>query len=404
MRNKDKSKDKVSEKKSKNVKITKDRSNSFWVKNTDLPLIIVTAFLILIGLITLLSASSSIALSESSDAYFYVKKQVVAIVIGVVAAIVFMIIDYRIFNKKIVLGIIIVSVVAMIILVRMAGLDEGGATRWIMIGSFNFQPSELIKLGMIVFISGLLTKVVKDGKIKTLGQGFFLPLVITGVIAALIFVLQNHLSAAIVIVAVAVAQMFIAGTNLVYLLVTGGVGIAGILIVLASISSDTSNFRAERILAWRDPEKYSQGKGWQIMQSLYAIGSGGIFGVGMGESRQKQDFLPEPQNDFIASIYAEEFGFIGVVFLLVFFMILLIRAAMIAHNTTDTFGKLLATGITALFAVEIIFNLLVITNLVPVTGIGLPFFSYGGTAMVINLVAIGILLNIHKISNRKDKV
>lgn len=172
--------------------------------------------------------------------------------------------------------------------------------------------------------------------------------------------------------------------------------------MFSSISANTNDFRAERILAWKNPEKYMQGKGWQIMQSLYAIGSGGLIGVGMGQSRQKQDFLPEPQNDFIAAIFAEEFGFIGVVFLLILFMVLLVRAAMIAHNTIDIFGKILATGITTLFAVEIILNLLVITNLVPVTGIGLPFFSYGGTAMVVNLIAIGILLSIHRISNRKE--
>lgn len=375
---------------------------SYLQDKTDLSLIIVTILLLLIGLITLLSASSSIGLSDAGDAYYYVKRQIFAIGIGLIFAIIFTFIDYRLFNNKLILGIIIISIFVLIIIVKILGIDEGGATRWIIIGGFNFQPSEIIKIGMIIFMSGLLTRIIKSGEIKTFGKGFMLPLVIIGVIAGLIFKLQNHLSAALVIGVVSIVQMFVAGTNLLYLLITGGLGFIAIAMFILNISANTTDFRAERILAWQDPEKYMQGKGWQIMQSLYAIGSGGLIGVGIGQSRQKQDFLPEPQNDFIASIFAEEFGFIGIIFLLILFMVLLVRATMIAHNTTDTFGKILATGITTLFAIEIIFNLLVITNLVPVTGIGLPFFSYGGTAMVINLIAIGILLSIHRVSNRKE--
>lgn len=392
-----------------NVKIKRNETNtkssgivSFLQSKIDISLIIVTILLLLIGLITLLSASSSIGLSDTGDAYYYAKKQVFAIGIGLIAALIFTILDYRIFAKKIVLGLIMFSILSLIVLVKILGIDEGGAQRWIIIGGFNFQPSELIKLGMIIFMSGILTKIIKQGKIKSLSKGFLLPLGIIVFIAGLIFFLQNHLSAALVIGVVSVIQMFVAGTNLVYLLTTGGIGLTGIIIFLLNMSADTTNFRAERILAWLDPEKYIQGKGWQIMQSLYAIGSGGLIGVGIGQSRQKQDFLPEPQNDFIAAIFAEEFGFVGIIFLLILFLVLLVRAAMIAHNTTDIFGKILATGITTLFAVEIIFNLLVITNLVPVTGIGLPFFSYGGTAMVVNLIAIGILLSIYRISNRKE--
>lgn len=393
---------KTEKKSNEKDKILGKRLFSYLQSKTDLSLIIVTILLILIGLITLLSASSSIGLSDTSDAYYFVKKQVVSIGIGIILALIFVFVDYRLFNSKLVLGIIIISIIALIILVRISGLEEGGAIRWIVIGGFNFQPSEVIKIGMIIFMAGILTRIIKLGEIKKVGKGFFLPLVIIGVVSGLIFVLQNHLSAALVIGAVSVIQMFVAGTNLICLFSAGGLGLTGVIAFVLSISSNTTDFRAERILAWRDPERYLQGKGWQIMQSLYAIGSGGLLGVGIGQSRQKQDFLPEPQNDFIASIFAEEFGFVGIVFLLILFMVLLVRSAMIAHNTTDTFGKLLATGITALFAVEIIFNLLVITNLVPVTGIGLPFFSYGGTAMVVNLIAIGILLNIHKISNRKE--
>ena len=262
-----------------NVKIKRDETNtkssgivSFLQSKIDISLIIVTILLLLIGLITLLSASSSIGLSDTGDAYYYAKKQVFAIGIGLIAALIFTIIDYRIFAKKIVLGLIMFSILSLIALVKILGIDEGGAQRWIIIGGFNFQPSEFIKLGMIIFMSGILTKIIKQGKIKSLSKGFLLPLGIIVFIAGLIFFLQNHLSAALVIGVVSVIQMFVAGTNLVYLLTTGGIGLTGIIIFLLNISADTTNFRAERILAWLDPEKYIQGKGWQIMQSLYAIG------------------------------------------------------------------------------------------------------------------------------------
>ena len=382
--------------------IEKVKSESFWKKNTDLPLIVVTILLLIIGLITLLSASSSRGLSDATDSYYYVKRQVIAVVVGIVGAGIFMMIDYRKFNNKAILFLILMGILGLIFLVKITGIGEGGATRWIIIGGFNFQPSEFIKLGMIIFTAGLLTKIIKEGSISSLSKGFLLPIVITGVIAILIYKWQNHLSAAVVVAGITFAQMFIAGTKLIYLLSTLGVGIAGIVYFIANISANTESFRVARILAWKNPEAYSQGYGWQILQSLYAIGSGGMIGLGIGQSRQKQEFLPEPQNDFIASIYAEETGFIGSMFLLVIFVILLHRAVTIAHNTKDVFGKILATGITALFAIEIIFNFLVITNLVPVTGIGLPFFSYGGTAMVVNLIAVGILLSIHRISNRKE--
>ena len=389
-------------KSNKSKKNTKDiGSTSFWNRNIDVPLVLATVFLLLIGLITLLSASSSIGLSDTGDAYYYVKKQVEAMVIGLVLATIAVFVNYRVYNSKIFSLITFIAIIAFILIVKVSGIDEGGATRWVVIGGVSFQPSEFIKLGMIVLMASLLTRLVKSGEIKSLGKGFIMPLFLAGIIAGMIFFFQNHLSAAFVIMAVTLVQMFVAGISLAPLVVSGGLGIAGVVTYIVSISSSKSDFRSERIQAWLDPQKFSQGKGWQIMQSLYAIGSGGLFGVGMGESRQKHDFLPEPQNDFIASIFAEEFGFFGVGILITIFSVFLIRAATIAHHTTDTFGKLLAIGITVLFGVEIVLNLFVITNIIPVTGIGLPFFSYGGTAMLVNLVAIGILLNIKRESNRR---
>lgn len=395
-------KKKTSKDKTKN-KASKSSFKDFWLKNIDFSLVLFTVLLVLIGLLTLLSASSSIGLTDAGDPYYYVKKQIQALGIGLIISIGIMFLDYRKLNNKFVMSVIMISIVSLIIIVQIIGLDEGGATRWVNIGIINFQPSELIKLGMIVFMAGFLQRLVKNRNIKKFWKGFTLPLGIAGVVAFAIFYFQNHLSAAAVIGIVTLTQMIVAGVNIGFVLGLMGLSTAILTTILVNLGSDASDFRSERILAWRNPEKYSQGRGYQIIQSLYAIGSGGIFGLGMGESRQKQDLLPFPQNDFIASIFAEEFGFIGVVLLLLLFMALLIRAAMIAHNTKDMFGKLLAFGITTLFAVEIILNLLVITNLVPVTGIGLPFFSYGGTAMIVNLVAIGLLLSIHRTSNRKEK-
>ena len=379
-------------------------SVNFWTRNFDFPLVVVAVLLILVGLLTLLSASSSTGLTDAGSPYYYVIKQAQALGMGLIGLVGIMFLDYRMFNNKAVLIIITILIFALIAIVQIAGIDEGGARRWLNLGGINFQPSEFIKLGMIVLMAGLLQRLIKNRNIKKFWKGFILPLGITGLVAGLILILQNHLSAAAVIGIVAVVQMFIAGVNMIYLFSTIGLGASAIGILFSVMPAESLGFRGERILAWLNPEDYAQGKGFQTLQSLYAIGSGGWFGVGIGESRQKQDFLPFPQNDFIASIFAEEFGFIGVIILLLLFMALLIRSALIAHNAKDMFGKLLGIGITTLFAFEIILNLLVITNLIPVTGIGLPFFSYGGTAMIVNLLAIGILLSIYRISNRKEKV
>ena len=392
----------MSRKKRKETKVREEGKSNFLTRNTDLPLIIATVLLILIGLITLLSASSSKGLSVEGDAYFFVKRQVRYLVFGLVAAVVLTFIDYRKYNNIALLGLIGMGIFASLVLVKVSGIDEGGAARWVNIGGINFQPSEFIKLGMIIIIAGLLARTVKEGEIKTFGKGFAIPLALAGVVAILVLVWQTHLSAAFIIGLITVTQMFVAGSNIIYLLGLLILGVLGLVYVLSGISPESESFRAARVLAWKDPYKYSQGAGWQILQSLYAIGSGGIIGLGIGQSRQKQDFLPEPQNDFIASIFAEEFGFIGVTTLIAIFAILIIRAIMIARNTDDLFGKLIAIGITMLFASEIILNFLVITNLMPVTGIGLPFFSYGGTAMIANLMAIGVLMSIHRNSQRKE--
>ena len=377
-------------------------TRKFWTRNLDIPLVVATIILILVGMLTLLSASSSIGLTDTGDPYFYVKKQTISLLIGIVGAIVMMFVNYKKFNNKIILLSIMILMLSLIAIVKISGIDEYGATRWVNILGFNFQPSEFIKLGMIIFMAGFLNNLIRKRKIKTFWKGFISPLIIAVFVAGLIFQFQNHLSAALVIIVVTVIQMLVAGINLFYFFAAAGIGLTGATVFLVNVSSETSGFRAERILAWRNPEQYSQGKGYQILQSLYAIGSGGLFGLGVGASRQKQDLLPFPQNDFIASIFAEEFGFIGVALLLILFVFLLSRGVKIAYNTKDIFGKLLAIGITGLFAVEIVFNLFVITNIIPVTGIGLPFFSYGGTAMIVNLLAIGILLNIHRVSNRKE--
>lgn len=385
-------------------KANSQNQKTFWSKNFDLPLVVFTILLTLIGLLTLLSASSSIGLTDAGSPYYYVIKQAQALGIGMIGLFAMMFFDYRKFNNKALRIVIMILIFALIAIVKVSGLDEGGATRWLNLGGINFQPSEFIKLGMIVVMAGLLEELVKNREIKKFWKGFVFPLSVAGLVAGLIFIFQNHLSAAAVIGIVAFSQMFVAGLRLAYVALTMGLGVAGVVgVFIYTLSSGASGFRGERILAWLNPEDFAQGKGFQTLQSLYAIGSGGWLGVGIGESRQKQDFLPFPQNDFIASIFAEEFGFTGVMILLILFMFLLVRAAIISHNAKDMFGKLLGIGITTLFGFEIILNLLVITNTVPVTGIGLPFFSYGGTAMIVNLTAIGMLLSIYRISNRKER-
>lgn len=387
--------------------MTKKKENeiNFFTKGSpDFILIIVVAILLALGLIMVLSASSATALSESGDSYSYFRKQVMAAVAGIVAAVVCSKVDYRIYRKfKWIMYVVIVALLFLVGISSM-GRTAGGATRWIKIGGFNFQPSEVAKLVFILFYASLLTDLKSQDKLKNFWWGCLFPLMFLIPVVIAVLILQNHFSATLIICGISVIQMLIAGTKLLHFVILGFIGLAslGVFVGIKSSGKTSSgSFRITRVQTWLDPWSDITGSGWQIIQSLYAIGSGGLFGLGLNQSKQKYLYLPEPQNDFIFAVLAEELGYIGCLAVIILFLIFIWRGILIAMRARDTFGSLIAIGIVSLIGIQAIINIAVVTNTIPVTGMELPFFSYGGTAILVNLTAVGILVNISKSASKK---
>lgn len=277
-----------------------------------------------------------------------------------------------------------------------------GATRWIKIAGLQIQPSEITKIGLIVYFAGYFSD--RNNKLDTFWGGCLKPLIAIAIPVLILYKVQNHMSAGIIIAFVSLVIMVMGGCKLKYLFSLGGVGLAGIggmLLLfkdklLSGAASSEGGFRAGRIEAWLNPWENTSGTAYQTVQGLYAIGSGGLFGVGLGESKQKYLYIPEAHNDFIFAILAEELGFIGCIAVIALFAIFIWRGVVVAMKAKDCFGSLVAVGITSLIGVQAIMNIAVVTSSMPATGISLPFFSYGGTALVILLCSVGILLNISR--------
>lgn len=383
----------------KEAKVSKSKT-----KQIDFVLLVIIILLMSLGIIMVLSASAPSALSETGNSYTYVTKQAIFAVLGFGVMFVASKFDYRIF-KKFYWPIYWLSV-GILLLVLVPGLkySANGATRWINLGFTQFQPSELTKIGMIVFYAGYLSD--HKNELRDFKKGFIKPLVFLLPPVLIALLIQNHLSVGLVMGAITVVMMIMAGCRMSHFIFTGlvGGGLGGGALALYMLSkgesSGASNFRLDRILSFMDPWADPTGTGWQAIQSLYAIGSGGLFGAGLGESKQKYLYIPEPQNDFIFSILAEELGFIGCTIVIVLFALFIWRGILIAMKAPDMFGSLLATGITTLVMVQVVINIGVVTNSIPNTGMPLPFFSYGGTALVILLGMCGILLNISKSTSK----
>ena len=379
--------------KAKGLKTTKK-------SKVDFVLVIIILILLSFGIVMVLSASAPSALAETGDSYTYVTKQAIFAVMGLAVMWFVSKIDYRIYKKF--YWLIYWFSVGILLLVLVPGLEyvAGGARRWIDLGFTQFQPSEITKIGMIVFYAGYLSDHKDD--LRSFKKGFIIPLLYIAPPVLIALLIQNHLSVGVVMTAITFVMMLMAGCRLLYFVITGlvvgGGGIAALMAYfsMAGDSAGDANFRLSRILNYMDPWQDPTGQGWQTIQSLYAIGSGGLFGVGLGESKQKYLYVSEPQNDFIFSILAEELGFIGCVIVIVLFALFIWRGIIIAMKAPDMFGSLLATGITTLVMVQVVINIGVVTNTIPNTGMSLPFFSAGGTALVILLAMCGILLNISK--------
>ena len=351
------------------TKKKKEKSFSSFLNNPiDFTLVITILLLLGIGLVMVLSASSPSALSKYGNSYTYFSKQLIFAILGIIAMLFISKIDYRFYQKfyKHAWWISILLLAAVILI----GREVNGAKRWIYITeTLSFQPSEVVKFLMIIFYAGIL---VKDrDELGLYGKGLIKHCLFVVPIIGLLL-LQPHLSASVVILGIVCIMMIVAGCKFKHFLFTGlGVGIPGLAVLIAM-----APYRLERFVTFLDPFKYADNEGWQVVQSLYAIGSGGLFGVGLGDSKQKYLYIPEPHNDFIFSILAEEIGFVGCVVVLVLFAIFIWRGILIAMKAPDMFGSLIAIGITSLVAIQVIINVAVVTSSMPATGMPLPFFSY----------------------------
>lgn len=361
----------------------------------------ITIFLLLaLGIIMVLSASAPSALSETGNSYTYVRKQAAFAVLGIALMFIISKIDYRFYKKYYWIIYFVSWAILLLVVVPGIGKSVKGATRWINLGFGQFQPSEITKIGLIIFYAGYLSD-HKD-ELKSFFKGFIKPLLFLVPPVGILFLVQNHLSVSLVIVCITATMMLMAGARVLHFAVCGGVrsksehfGLLGILQMTGK-----GGFRLDRIATFFDPWADAQGTGYQVVQSLYAIGSGGLFGVGLGESKQKFLYIPEPHNDFIFSILSEELGFVGCLVVIILFAIFIWRGILIAMRAPDMFGGLIATGVTALVAVQAIINIAVVTASIPTTGMPLPFFSYGGTALLILLCSCGILLNISRAGSK----
>lgn len=362
--------------------------------NLDLATLVTIIVLIVIGLIALFSASYPIGLYRFDDPLRFVKNQSFFALVGIIAMLFVSIIDYH-FYIKIQKPLFIVSVV-LLGLVLVVGVDYNHAKRWIELPIIGqFQPSEITKTAVIISFSYYASKM--GDKIRTY-KGL-LPFIAAFGVIALLLAKEPHMSAIIIIFGISLSILFVSGMKIWYFFPIGVCGIG--VFVFAYNLPIFAHVRA-RISVWLDPFIDLQGKGYQAANSFVAIGSGGFWGLGLGQGRQKQLYLPEPQNDFIFSAWCEEMGFIGAVILMILFAYLIYRGFVIAKNAKDKYGCLVAVGITTKFAIQTLINLFVVTGVMPVTGASLPFFSYGGTALLIQLGEMGILLNISRNMTRRQ--
>ena len=367
----------------------------------DYALLFIVLFLLVFGLVMLYSVSSYEAGLDYGDSAFYLKKQAFATSLGLVIMFGIAKIDYHFWEMFAVFG-YFASVVCILLVKSPIGKTTKGASRWILIGPISIQPAEIAKLAMILFLAVMVCKMGKNIRTwKGLGILIAMPLPI----AALIKVVTNNLSSAIIVMGIAVLMIFVATPQyLRYLMfsLVGIVGAAAAVFYIKMSAAEGTGFRGARILAWLDPQAYASDTGFQTLQALYAIGSGGLWGKGLGRSMQKLGFLPEAQNDMIFSIICEELGLFGAFAIIMLFVILLWRFMVIANNATDLFGALLVVGVMGHIAIQVILNIAVVTNTMPNTGISLPFISYGGTSIVFLLGEIGLALSVSSRIRLKD--
>ncbi len=355
--------------------------------------------LLVIGLLMMFSASYPAAIGDGHKGTFYAIKQMGFAGIGLGLMFILSIVDYHIFEKLWISGTAFAVSLLLLILVLIPGIgsDQGTfARRWIAVGGMTFQPSEMMKIAIVLFFSMLI---VRNGhRMQTFMYGIVPYMIMLGMVGGLM-ILEPHLSGTLIIAILALTLIYVGGVrgkHFAILIIVGAVVVVAAVLFLYFVKG--FEYFYTRILSWWDPfnPEYSQNETWQTCQSLIAIGSGGMFGLGLGASRQKYQYLPEAQNDFVFAILCEEFGFVGAVTVILLFCLLVFRGFYIAAKAKDKFGMLVAVGLTMHIGLQAMLNIAVVSNAIPNTGVSLPFFSYGGTALMMQLAEMGILLNISR--------
>ncbi len=352
------------------------------IRYFDYSMLFLIIFLLCFGLIMLYSTSSYYGSTRFGNAAYYLKRQLFATSLGVVAMIVISRIPYRFWMHL--SGLAYLLALALCTAVIFVGSEHKGQSRWLEIGPLSFQPSEFAKLAVIIFLATIVYKTSRQiEEFKSLVKVILIVMPIVGVVA------YNNLSTAIIILGIAICMLFVASPKYSHFVLVGaGAILVGVVFIFAM------SYRAERIQIWLHPEEYD--KGYQTMQGLYAIGSGGLFGRGLGESMQKLGFIPEAQNDMIFSVICEELGLFGAVSLILLYLLLIWRFMIVANNASDLYGALIVVGVMAHIAIQVILNIAVVTNSIPNTGISLPFISYGGTSILFLLSEMGLALSVSR--------
>ncbi len=375
----------------------KEQSEYFF----DYSLLFIVLFLLGFGLVMIYSASSYEAFQSYEDTTYYMKKQLIAIVIGMVLMIIVANIPYHFWERFALLGYVVAMALVPLVKIPGLGVESHGAYRWIKIPGIglNLQPAEVAKLCLILFLAVMVCKMGKN--VRTM-KGFVIMILLPMPVVLEVYLITRNLSSAIIIMGISVLMVFVASPDYKKFVIMGVLVLIGaVLIVFLAVSSTQNaaegeevNFRFGRIATWLNPESDATGTGFQTLQGLYAIGSGGIWGKGLGQSMQKLNFLPEAQNDMIFSIICEELGLFGAVAVIIMFIMLLWRMMVIANNAPDLFGAMLVVGVMGHIAIQAILNIAVVTNSIPNTGISLPFISYGGSSVMFLLIEIGLVLSV----------
>ena len=365
----------------------RNRTRQKKTKYCDYSLFFLVIFLLGFGLVMLYSVSAYNANDKYGDALHYLRRQGLAVALGLMAMMLISKIDYHIWFHFGNLAYLVAFGLCAVVLIPGIGNEAKGSSRWLPLGPLSFQPSELAKLAMILFLSGLVCRIPKQiGKFSNLIK------VMIMIVPIFVIVAYENLSTGIIILGIAVVITFVASPKFgqfIAMVVVGVVG-GGVLFIMAA------GYRMKRIKAWLHPENYTDNTAFQTIQGLYAIGSGGLFGKGLGQSMQKLGFMPEAQNDMIFSIICEELGLFGAVCVILLFLLTIWRLMVIANNAADLYGALIVSGIMAHIAIQVILNIAVVTNTIPNTGITLPFISYGGTSTSFLLAEMGLALSVSR--------